>query len=87
VGGTGTGCGFGSGCDAAAVVPPGTAGVICTEACVGSGARTGRGWLLSAVGELLAANPLVTAKNKKNPTQPMLTNRCMFIIHSPYVLN
>jgi hypothetical protein len=86
VGGTGTGCGCGSNCDA---VPPDAAGVVCAEACagrgpcVGRGARTGRGWLLSPVSEVLTANPFITAKNMKNPTQPMLTNRCMFIICSP----
>jgi hypothetical protein len=50
---------------------------------MGTGARTGRGWLLSATGASLAAIPFIVAKNMKNPTQPMLTNRCMFIICSP----
>jgi hypothetical protein len=83
-GGTGTGCGCGCGC---AAISPGAAGVVDTGACMARGARTGWGWLLTAVGELLIANPLVTIKNKNNPTNPMLTNRCRVIIRSPYVLN
>lgn len=84
VGGAGTGWGWGSGCERTGAVLPGATGAVCVRgSCMGTGARTGWGWLLSAAGASLAINPFITAKNMKNPTQPMLTNRCMFIICSP----